>query len=273
MNVTGEIYIGGANLARGYLKNSQLTSQKFVPSFFNPSEILYKTGDLGRWLPDGTIEYLGRFDDQVKIRGYRIELGEIETLLHQCELVKQAVVLAKDDREGGKRLVAYVVPENTFDKKAIVSHLKQTLPDYMIPALWVELERLPLTPNGKVDKRALPDPDASELLKNEYVAPRNEIETQLVEMWQELLGVKQVGVYDNFFELGGHSLMVIKMVANIKKRFSLSIPISALFQFTCIDDLSKYLEWQIHSTNETNNNSESPNTIEEDKSSFEVLNL
>jgi acyl carrier protein len=182
-------------------------------------------------------------------------------------------VLAKDDKEGSKRLVGYIVPEHEFDRKAIVSHLKGMLPDYMIPALWVELEHLPLTPNGKVDKRALPDPDAGELLKNEYVAPRNETETILVEMWQDMLGVKQVGVYDNFFELGGHSLLVIKMVANIKKRFSLSIPISALFQFTCINDLSNYLEWEIHSIKEDNINTETHKTPEEDKSSFEVINL
>jgi amino acid adenylation domain-containing protein len=273
LNVTGEIFIGGDNLARGYLKNEQMTKQKFVTSFFNSNRVLYKTGDMGRWLSDGNIEYLGRFDDQVKIRGYRIELGEIESLLHQCELVKQAVVLAKDDKEGNKRLVGYIVPEKLFDRKAIVAHLKGMLPEYMIPALWVELEHLPLTPNGKVDKRALPDPDAGELLKNEYVAPRNETEALLVEMWQDLLGVKQVGVYDNFFELGGHSLMVIKMVANIKKRFLLSIPISALFQFTCINDLSKYLEWEIHSIKDDNSNPETDKTTEEDKSSFEVLNL
>jgi acyl-CoA synthetase (AMP-forming)/AMP-acid ligase II/acyl carrier protein len=271
--VVGEIFIGGDNLARGYLKNENLTKQKFVPHFFKNDEILYKTGDLGRWLPDGNIEYLGRFDDQVKIRGYRIELGEIETLLHQCDLVKQAVVLAKDDKEGNKRLIGYIVPEKTFDRKEIISYLKGMLPDYMIPALWVELEHLPLTPNGKVNKRALPDPDASELLTNEYVAPRNEIEEVLVEMWQELLGVKRVGVYDNFFELGGHSLMVIKMVAYIKKKFLLSIPISALFQFTCINDLSKYLEWEISSGKEDDSNSDNGKTSEEDKSSFEVLNI
>ncbi|HET9277764.1 MAG TPA: phosphopantetheine-binding protein, partial [Flavitalea sp.] len=246
---------------------------KFITSFFNPSEVLYKTGDMGRWLADGNIEYLGRIDDQVKIRGYRIELGEIEALLHQCNFVKQAVVLAKDDKEGNKRLVGYIVPQTEFDRKAIVSHLKSMLPDYMIPALWVELERLPLTPNGKVDKRALPDPDAAELLKNEYVAPRNEIETILVDMWQDMLGVKQVGVYDNFFELGGHSLLVIKMVARIKKKFLLSIPISALFQFNCINDLSNYLEWEIHSIKQDNSNSETDKAPEEDKSSFEVINL
>jgi amino acid adenylation domain-containing protein/FkbM family methyltransferase len=271
--VPGEIYIGGHNLARGYLKNETLTKEKFVSHFFNGNEILYKTGDVGRWLQDGNIEYLGRFDDQVKIRGYRIELGEIESLLHQCELIKQAVVLAKDDKEGNKRLIGYIVPEKLFDRKEIVAYLKRLLPDYMIPALWVELQYLPLTPNGKVNKNALPDPDASELLDNEYVAPRNEIEEALVDMWQNLLGVKRVGIYDNFFELGGHSLMVIKMVANIKKKFLLAIPISALFQFTCINDLSKYLEWQIYSVNQDNSNSDNGKTSEEDKSSFEVLNI
>jgi amino acid adenylation domain-containing protein len=270
IGVTGEVFIGGENLARGYLKNEQLTSQKFVAHFFIDGDKLYKTGDLGRWLPDGTIEYLGRFDDQVKIRGYRIELGEIESLLHQCELVKQAVVLAKDDKTGSKRLVSYIVPEKSFDRKALISYLKSLLPEYMIPSLWVELEHLPLTPNGKVDKRALPDPDAAELLNNEYVAPRNETEVVLVEMWQDMLGVKKVGVYDNFFELGGHSLMVIKMVSNIKKQFLLSIPISALFQFTTISELSNYLEWELSKEDKTQ---ESGKSEEEDETSFEVLNL
>src|SRR5205823_1718305 len=149
--------------------------------------LLYKSGDIGRWRADGNIEYLGRCDDQVKIRGYRIELGEIENTLQHCELVSQAAVLAKEDKEGNKRLVVYVVPGGIFDKEAILSYLRSRLPDYMVPTSWVELKTLPLTPNGKLDRKALPEPDARMVLTNEYVAPRSELEAGLVKIWEELL--------------------------------------------------------------------------------------
>jgi acyl-coenzyme A synthetase/AMP-(fatty) acid ligase len=140
---------------------------------------MYRTGDLGRWLPDGNIEYLGRMDEQVKIRGYRIELGEIESVLQESNIVHQSVVLAKEDEQGNKRLVGYVVAKEKFNKESVVSYLQSKLPEYMVPALWVELENFPLTPNGKIDKKALPDPDASDLLSNEYQVPSNETETVL----------------------------------------------------------------------------------------------
>ncbi|SFJ90194.1 non-ribosomal peptide synthetase, partial [Myroides guanonis] len=177
---------------------------------------LYRSGDLARWLPDGNIEYIGRKDDQVKIRGYRIELGEIENILSSLPGVTQCCVLAKEDTVGNKRLVGYVVPEGDFDKEVLQNQLKLSLPEYMVPQLWVTLDAMPLTGNGKLDKKSLPNPDSSELSSKEYVAPRNETETQLAEIWQELLGVEQVGIYDDFFELGGHSLLVVRLMSRLQ---------------------------------------------------------
>jgi amino acid adenylation domain-containing protein len=230
VGVKGEIYIGGDGVARGYLNRPGLTAERFIKNPFNDENgvRLYKTGDLGRWLSNGNIEYLGRMDDQVKIRGYRIELGEIESVLEQSGLVRQAVVLAKEDKHGAKRLVGYVVPENTFDIKAIQRYLKDKLPEYMVPALWVALESLPLTSNGKVDKKALPDPDVREQLKNEYVAPGNKTEQMLAGIWQEVLGTKRVGVHDNFFELGGDSIHAVLLFAKIKRKFHKRFPLATI---------------------------------------------
>jgi len=246
IGVTGEICIGGSGLARGYLKHGELTAEKFIKDPFNkePGARLYRTGDLGRWLPDGNIAYLGRIDDQVKIRGYRIELGEIENVLEQSGLVKQAVVLAREDTQGTKRLVGYAVAEGAFDKQAIQEYLQGKLPEYMIPALWVLLERLPLTSNGKIDRKALPDPEISDVAK-EYVAPRTATETALALIWQQLLGVERVGIYDDFFELGGHSLLAMRVASYIKRDLFVSISISTLFRFTTISDQSKYLDFEI----------------------------
>ncbi len=244
IGVPGEICIGGSGLARGYLNQPGLTAEKFVENLIDPQNgaRLYRTGDIGRWLRDGNIEYLGRVDDQVKIRGFRIELGEIESVLMQSRLVSQAVVLTHDDANGNRSLVAYVVPTNGFAQSALISFGKKSLPDYMIPAHWVVLETLPVTANGKIDKKALPQPGMTELPGKKYVAPRNELETKLVKIWEELLGVSNVGIEDNFFERGGNSLLAMRMVAYIEKSLLVSIPIKMLFQFTCISDLSKYLE-------------------------------
>jgi acyl-CoA synthetase (AMP-forming)/AMP-acid ligase II/acyl carrier protein len=261
--IAGELCIGGAQVAEGYLNRPELTAEKFISDPFSKEKgaRLYKTGDLARWLPDGNLEYLGRIDEQVKIRGYRVELGEIESVLQQSGLVSQAVVIAKEDKTGNKQLAGYVVAEAGFDKPAVISWLKARLPEYMVPALWVELEKLPLSPNGKVDRKALPEVDGMEQSSHEYVAPRNETEQKLAEIWQELLGVEKVGIHDNFFELGGHSILLIKMVSLIKKRFMLVVPIQVLFQFTTISDLSNYFEWEHRSVSE------------EDTSEFEVINL
>jgi amino acid adenylation domain-containing protein len=246
VGVFGVIHIGGVQVARGYLNMPQLTTAKFIKNPFSTIEDsrLYCTGDLGRWLADGNIEYLGRIDNQVKINGYRIELEEIESILQQSDLVSQAAVLARNDANGHKRLIGYVVPNGIFNKEAIITNLKSRLPHYIIPALWVELAELPLTSNGKIDRNSLPDPEMDLLSKKEYEAPLNEVEEKLAIIWQDLLGIKKVGIHDNFFELGGHSLLAMKMVSVIERNLLLSIPISALFQFTTISDLSKYIEIQ-----------------------------
>ncbi|MEO6221367.1 MAG: condensation domain-containing protein, partial [Ginsengibacter sp.] len=217
LGVSGELCIGGQGVARGYLNSTELTAEKFVADPFNKGSKIYKTGDLARWLPDGNIEYLGRKDEQVKIRGYRIELGEIEGVLQGCYLVSQAVVLAKENKEGGKRLVAYVVPTDAFEKETIQDFLKGVLPEYMIPVQWVEMETLPLTSNGKTDRRALPDPDVLELLSDQYIAPRNDFEKAIAIIWQDLLDVEAVGIHDNFFELGGDSIIIIQIVSRARR--------------------------------------------------------
>ncbi|MGI8637795.1 MAG: non-ribosomal peptide synthetase, partial [Segetibacter sp.] len=233
IGVAGEICLGGAGLSRGYLNREELTAEKFIRNPFDKqgTSKLYKTGDLGRWLRDGDIEYLGRKDEQVKIRGFRIELGEIETVLQKCELVSQAVVIAADDEVGSKRLIAYIVPDETFDRDAIVDYLQKRLPAYMVPALLVEMESLPLTSNGKVDKRALPNPDASKLLTNEYVAARNEFEAKMVDIWKDLLELDRVGIRDDFFDLGGHSLLAIRLISAIRKELQVELSINALFEY------------------------------------------
>ncbi len=245
--VWGEIWIGGEGVARGYLNREELTHEKFIQDPFTKegNQKLYKTGDIGRWQADGTIEYRGRKDDQVKIRGYRIELGEIENVLLQNEKIRQAVVLAKTNKAGNKYLAGYVTPEEKFDKEAITGWLGSKLPEYMVPTLWIEVAEMPLTSNGKIDRRALPEADPSELISNEYVAPRNETEERLTKIWQQLLGVERVGIHDNFFELGGHSLLVMRLIWGIRKELSEEVAVKEIFIHPTIASLSTYLESRI----------------------------
>ncbi len=240
VGVPGQLYISGDGVAKGYYNNAALTKEKFIINPFNKEreEWMYATGDQVKFLPDGNIAFLGRVDDQVKIRGYRIELGEIEAILQQVESVSQAVVLAKDDKQGNKRLVGYIVPRDEFDKEAIVKYLKEKLPDYMIPGVLVELETLPLTANGKVDRKALPDPEAGESASGQYVAPRNETETKLAAIWEDVLEVEQVGVHDDFFELGGHSLLAVRLISAIRKAFNVEMPIGDIFDYPTIAQLA-----------------------------------
>jgi acyl carrier protein len=241
VGVPGEICIGGAGLARGYLNRPDLTAEKFIANPFDKTGRVYKTGDIGKWLADGNIEYIGRTDDQVKIRGYRIEPGEIETVLMQHESVAQAVVIAKEHTDGNKQLIAYVVPNGTFDKNEVLSWLPGKLPAYMIPSVWMELAGMPLTPNGKIDKKALPVPDKVMHVSDEYVAPRNEMERVLVEIWQQLLHVERIGVYDDFFELGGHSLLAMRVLAAIQDEFKVELSVKMLFQLTTIHLIAQYI--------------------------------
>ncbi|CAM1366015.1 amino acid adenylation domain-containing protein [Tenacibaculum xiamenense] len=245
MGVIGELWTAGIGVGRGYLNRAELTKEKFIENpFAENGGRLYKTGDLGRWLPDGTLEFAGRSDDQVKIRGHRIELGEIENALSQVSSIQNCCVLAMKDQNEVNRLVGYVVVDGEFNKRKIQDDLKDSLPEYMVPMLWIVLEEMPLTANGKIDKKSLPEPDSSELSTQEYVAPRNEIEFQLVAIWQELLGVERIGVYDDFFELGGHSLLATRLVSLIRKELEREIAIRDVFEHTTIDSLGVYVSEQ-----------------------------
>ncbi|BCL84563.1 amino acid adenylation domain-containing protein [Ktedonobacteria bacterium brp13] len=230
----GEISIGGPLLARGYLHRPDLTAECFVPNPWStlPGERLYKTGDLGRYLPDRTIEYLGRSDQQVKIRGFRIEPGEIEAILQQHPDVRMTVILAREDTPGEKRLVAYVLPEpeHAVTVADLRDFLANRLPAHMLPAAFVFLASLPLTVHGKVDRRALPAPDASHLeIPEPFAAPTSPFEKRLAHIWSEVLTITQVGIHDNFFALGGHSLVAIQVVSRIRADFHVDLPVHELF--------------------------------------------
>ncbi|PSB54682.1 non-ribosomal peptide synthetase, partial [Chamaesiphon polymorphus] len=215
VGIGGEIYLGGVNLARGYLNRPELTAEKFVPHPWVPGAKLYRTGDWGRYRADGQIEYLGRIDQQVKLRGFRIELGEVETMLGQHPDVLQTAVVARTLDSGRQQLVAYVVPQPSGQPSvaALREFMSERLPDYMVPGAFVLLPELPVTPNGKVDKAALPAPDLTTMLAAGYVAPQTDVEVTLVQIWQEVLGLNQVGTQDNFFAIGGDSILSLQVVA------------------------------------------------------------
>ena len=241
IGVTGKLYLAGGGLARGYLNKAELTAEKFIPHPFIAGERMYDTGDLGRWLPDGNIEFVGRKDHQVKIRGFRIELGEIENSISQySEDLQQVVVLAKAVNDE-KVLIAYFTSSEGIDKSELRSFLQGKLPDYMVPSFYVELDELPVTPNGKIDRKALPGVDGKDLIRNEYVAPRNETEEKLAAIWQEVLGVERVGVTDNFFELGGHSLKAVKLLNEVEKIFQFRMPVSEFFANPNIESFSSVI--------------------------------
>ncbi|MCL4875579.1 MAG: amino acid adenylation domain-containing protein [Anaerolineae bacterium] len=246
VGVVGELYVGGIGVGRGYLNDPEKTAKAFLPDPFTtdrPGARLYKTGDQGRYLPDGTIEFLGRVDHMVKVRGYRIELGEIEAVLAQHPSVEQNVVIVREDTPGNPRLVAYVVPRgDVSDTNIWRSHLKEKLPEYMVPAAFMVMDALPLSANGKIDRKALPAPDLSQFVSDStYVAPRNEIEARLASMWSALLGLDRVGIQENFFELGGHSLLVTRLLAQIRSQFGVELPLRSVFETPTIEGLSELL--------------------------------
>ncbi|HEY2953461.1 MAG TPA: amino acid adenylation domain-containing protein, partial [Verrucomicrobiae bacterium] len=244
--VPGELYIGGDGLASGYLDRPELTARKFVPDPFTatPGARLYKSGDLARYLPDGTIEFLGRIDQQVKIRGYRVELEEIEGALARHPAVTQAAVLACSNRRGEKSLIAYVVlrRRSAVSMEELRRTLRQSLPDYMVPSAFLELESMPLTANGKVDRKALPQPEQLEpAARQQYVSPRDTLELQLTHLWENVLGRHSISVTDNFFECGGHSLLAVRLFAEIGKCLGKNLPLATLFQAPTIERLAAVL--------------------------------
>ena len=276
IGIPGELCVTGDGLARGYLNRPELTAEKFIPNPFNSLEFrvyslelketkndsqlltlnsqldndsqlstfnsqLYKTGDLARWLPDGNIQFLGRIDYQVKIRGFRIELGEIENRFRKHESVKEAVVIAKDDPQGGKYLVAYLAAERELTVAKLREYLAQELPDYMLPSYFVMLERMPLTPNGKVDRKALPEPVPGFNTGVEYVAPANATEERVALLWQDILGLEKVGTKTNFFELGGHSLKATTLISRIHQEFGVDVPLREVFRTPTVAGLAQFI--------------------------------
>jgi amino acid adenylation domain-containing protein len=250
LGVPGEICVSGYGVGLGYWQNEEKTQANFIPNPFPETakplpgvetDLLYKTGDLGRWLSDGSIEYLGRIDNQVKIRGFRLELGEIETVIARHPHIKDCVVISGEDSLGNTRLVAYYIAKEELDSRQIREFLKSKLPDYMIPAAWVQLDAFPLTPNGKCDRNSLPIPDFT-LTTTNYIAPTTPEEKILANIWQEVLNVEQVGIHDNFFELGGHSIMATQVVSKIRQNLSVEFPLRCLFEYSTVAELADQLQ-------------------------------
>lgn len=245
VGVTGELHIGGVQVARGYLNRPELTTEKFIPDPFRKEQNarLYKTGDLARFLADGSVEYLGRTDFQVKIRGLRIELGEIETLISEYPNIKQCVVLLREDRPGDKRLVAYFVcePNQKVNDLGLREYLKIKLPDYMVPQYFVALDAIPLSPNGKADRRALPMVTVNNITQETYIPPRNKIEKLVAEIWQDLLQVPTVGINDSFFDLGGHSLLLVQALQRLKASMAVELSVVDFFQYPTVSSLTAFL--------------------------------
>ncbi|HEX8619003.1 MAG TPA: amino acid adenylation domain-containing protein, partial [Thermoanaerobaculia bacterium] len=241
IGVPGELHIAGDGLARGYLNRPELTQEKFVPNPFQPGTRMYKTGDLARWRDDGTLQYLGRRDTQVKVRGFRIEMGEIEARLNEHPAIQDAVVIARGEGANKQLVAFYRAAANAPAQEDLRLHLLQTLPEYMVPSAFVELEAIPLNPNGKVDRRALARMDVSLASAREYVAPRNEAETRLVAIWAEVLNraPESIGIHDNFFELGGHSLLATRLVSKIRGDFNVDLPLKALFEDGTVAQLAQ----------------------------------
>jgi len=245
VGIAGDLYVSGPGLARGYLNRPEITAEKFIADpFREPGARMYKTGDLARYLANGNIEFAGRSDDQVKIRGYRVELEEIEAVFGSHPGVHEVVVTARENATGEKNLVAYLVPsrEEVPTTSDLRSYLKQKLPRYMVPSAFVLLEAMPKTPNGKVDKRALPAPKATDVAETqEYVAPADELQTQLTRIWETVLDKKPVGIRDNFFELGGHSLLAARLMHRIEQQLGERLPLAVLLQSPTIEQLAGLL--------------------------------
>jgi amino acid adenylation domain-containing protein len=245
VGVWGEIFIGGAQLARGYHERPELTAERFIPSPFGPGR-LYRTGDIGRWNNDGALEFGGRLDDQIKLRGFRIEPGEIQAVLQEHEAVDESAVITFESSSGECELAAYVVPgaayrEGKHEVPDLLSLLRAKLPDHMVPGSVTWLDALPLLPNGKLDRNALPAPDRR-LASAEYMRPRTELEWTLAEIWQEVLRVDRVGVYDDFFALGGHSLLAIKLISRVHATVQVDVPLRTIFEARTLETFAAAVE-------------------------------
>ncbi len=238
VGLTGDLYLGGVGLARNYLKRPDLNESCFREDPFLAGKQIYRTGDRARWLPDGNIEFIGRIDEQIKMRGYRIELGEIENALLAVESIREAVVLAKEQK-GNKSLVAYFVGDGDMDESLLRKSLKMSLPDYMIPEFFMKVQEIPLTSNGKMDRNALPDPDWNRAISVDYIPPRNKFEKKLCKIWGRILHVNKIGIYDNFFELGGNSLNAIECITIIERDLKVKIPVVRLMADT-LEELANF---------------------------------
>src|SRR5262249_15323588 len=246
VGVVGELYIGGDGVARGYVRRPEQTAERFVPQPFQAGgERLYRTGDLVRWGKSGNLEFVGRVDDQVKIRGHRIEPGEVEAALRENPDIQETAVVAHEDVAGEKRLVGYVVWREgaVTDVREARNYLKRRLPEYMLPSALVALERLPLTPNGKVDRKMLPTPDLGRSeVDDDYARARTPIEEILLEIFQEVLNVKRVGIEDSFFALGGHSLLATMLVSRIRASLGVELPLAIIVEAATIAEIAPHVE-------------------------------
>jgi hypothetical protein len=260
--VAGEVCIGGAGVGRGYVNRGELTGERFVPDPYqgepNKEEgtekglRMYRTGDLGKWRKDGTIEFLGRNDLQVKVRRSRIELGEIEARLGEYDGIKEAVVVARKEAGGEKRLVAYYTAKEKAGRSAeekaeigaeeLRSYLSDRLPEYMVPAAYVRMEKLPLTVNGKLDRKALPSPDGDAFAAKAYEAPQGELETELAAIFEDVLKLKKVGRQDNFFSLGGHSLLATRVISHLRSNLGVDLGIRTMFEVSTVASLAPIIE-------------------------------
>nr|WP_245592364.1 non-ribosomal peptide synthetase [Ectobacillus panaciterrae] len=240
VGVPGELWVGGEGVARGYFNQPEMTKEKFIESPFQTGEKIYKTGDLVRWLPDGTLEFLGRIDQQVKIRGYRVEVSEIEYKLLQLEKVKEAVVIAREDQHE-KYLCAYVIGSEPLSVSELREYVAESLPDFMIPSYFIQLEQIPLTAHGKVDRKQLPAPQDGDYLEEEFIAPRNEWETKIAKVWQKVLGLEHVSIRESFFSLGGHSLKATILVSKLRQELQVEIEIKDIFTYQTVERLAQFV--------------------------------